>query len=69
MKEKVLISVRVDREQLDRLKKALGLDDSKAIRAALNCTDFVIHRLFGGEVQNIFRRNPKDETKDLYDFG
>lgn len=65
MKDK-LISVRVDSEQLKRLNKALGTDDSKTIRACMNCSEFVIQRLFGGEVTYIFRRNPKDEEKDLY---
>ena len=66
--EKELISVRIDRKQLNKLKQSLGLDDSKTIRACLNCTEFVIHHWFKGELQNIFRRNRKDETKDCYDF-
>lgn len=65
MKDK-LISIRLDSAQLERLKKSLGLDDSKTIRACMNCTEFVIHRIFGGELQNIFRRKKDDETKDLY---
>lgn len=66
-RELVLISVRVDRLQLDKLKKTLGVDDSKTLRACLNCADNVIHNLFGGEVSNIFKRRKENEELDLYD--
>lgn len=61
-----IIKARVDGEQADRLKKVLGVDDSKMIRACMNCTEFVTQRLFGGEITNIFKRDKKDETKNLY---
>jgi|TARA_R100000750_G_C2251051_1_gene60083 hypothetical protein len=66
MKDK-LIGVRVNTEQLERLKKTLGVDDSKTIRACMNCADNVIHNLFGGEVKNIFRRKKTNEELDLYE--
>ena len=65
MKDRV-ITIRVNSEQLERLSHILGVDDSKTIRACLNVADFVLQRLFGGEITNIFRREKKDETKDLY---
>ena len=66
MSKDKLISVRVDSEQLKRLCKSLGVDESKTIRASMNCSDFVIHKLFGGELRDIFRRDEKDETKSKY---
>lgn len=60
------IVVRVDSEQLEKLKKALGVDESKTVRACLNCAENVILRWFGGEISNIFKRDKKDEEKDLY---
>lgn len=68
MSKDKLISVRVDSEQLERLCKALGVDESKTLRSCMNCTDFVIHRLFGGELQHIFNRDKKDEKKSMYDM-
>lgn len=68
MKDK-RISIRVDSDQLKRLQETLGLDDSKTIRACMNCTEFVIHRWFGGDLRNIFRRKPTNETQDLYRLG
>lgn len=62
------IVVRVDSEQLKRLSKSLGVDDSKTIRACMNLTDNVIHNWFGGEIGYIFKRDKKDETKDRYDL-
>ena len=66
-RELVLISVRVDKKKLERITKTLGVDDSKAIRACMNCTDNVIHSLFGGEVTNIFKRRKENEEISLYD--
>jgi len=66
MKDK-LISVRVDKELLKQLSKKLGVDESKTLRACMNCTYFVIHRLFGGELTYIFRRSKINEERDLYD--
>lgn len=60
------VSHRIDTEQLKRIAKKLGVDESKAIRASLNLTDNVIHKLFGGEIGNIFRRAKKDEEQDFY---
>jgi len=68
MRKDTIVNVRVNKEQLDRLKKSLGVDESKTVRACMNCTDFVIQNLFGGEIQHIFRRARKDETKDKYQF-
>ena len=56
----------MDEEQVKRIAKKLGVDESKAIRASLNVCDFVIHKLFGGEIGYIFRRTPKDEQVDFY---
>ena len=61
------MSVRIDPKLLKRLSTTLGVDDSKAIRAAMNCADNIIHRLFGGEVSNIFRRRKTDEEVAYYD--
>lgn len=66
MKDK-LISIRVNEAQLKKLSKTLGVDDSKTIRACMNCADNVIHNLFGGEVRNIFRRKKENEELDLYE--
>ena len=66
MKDK-LISIRVNAAQLRKLSKTLGVDDSKTIRACMNCADNVIHNLFGGEVRNIFRRKKENEELDLYE--
>lgn len=63
-----LISVRVDSELLKRLNNTLGTDDSKTIRASMNCCEFVIHTLFGGEVRHIFTRDRKTELKNRYDL-
>ena len=60
------INTRLDLTQLDRIAKKLGLDRSKTIRAALNCSENVLLNFFGGEVTDIFRRNPKNENEALY---
>ncbi len=66
-RELVLISVRIDKATLEQLKRSLGVDDSKAIRASMNCANNVIHNTFGGEVGNIFKRKKDNEEVDLYD--
>ena len=58
--EKTKITAWVYKSQLEKLRKSLGVDDSKVVRACMNCADNVIHRLFGGEVQNIFKRRKPD---------
>jgi len=69
MKSKNLIqkSVRINELELEKLKKKLGVDDSKAIRAAINCANNVIHNLFGREVGDIFRRKKANEELDFYE--
>jgi len=64
---KKLISLRVDEEQLQRLGKALGVDDSKAVRACMNLAENVIRDWFGGQIGNIFKRKKSNEELDLYD--
>ena len=63
-----IITVRLDKKQLQRLQIQLGLDQSKTIRACLNCTENVILSFFGGEVKHIFKRNKDNETLPLYNF-
>lgn len=65
MKDKIL-TIRIESKQLQRLSKSLGLDDSKTIRACMNCTENVLHNFFGGEVGNIFKRQKKNEEENLY---
>lgn len=60
-------AVRIDPKLLARLQKTLGVDESKTIRASMNCAENVIHGLFGGEVRNIFRRKKTNEELDLYE--
>jgi len=67
MKDKK-ITVRVDSQQLEKLRKALGVDESKAIRAAINCSLNVIHNIFGGEIGNVFKRKKSNEEMDLYEM-
>jgi len=67
MKRDKLISIRVNGEQLERIAKKLGVDESKAIRASLNCCENVLQGFFGGEVSNIFKRKKTDEELDLYE--
>lgn len=66
MKKDKLMTVRLDSEQLSRLASSLGVDESKAIRASMNCCENVLHTFFGGEVGNIFKRKKTDEEADLY---
>lgn len=61
-----LISVRVDSELLKELQSKLGVDESKAIRASMNCCKNVLQGFFGGEVGNIFRRKKENEELDFY---
>ena len=64
-----LITVRVNPDLLSQLNKALGVDDSKTIRACMNCANNVIHNTFGGEIGNIFRRKKKNEELNFYEKG
>jgi len=66
-RELIQISVRVDKQTLNSLKKSLGVDDSKAIRASMNCANNVIHNTFGGEIGNIFKRKKDNEEVDLFE--
>ena len=67
MKRDRLLTVRVNGDQLKRLSKALGIDESKTIRACMNCTENVIQNFFGGEVTLIFKRKRTDEELDRYE--
>lgn len=64
-KDKRLV-IRVDSKQLARLSNALGVDDSKTVRACMNLAENVILKWFGGEITYIFKRDKKDEERDLY---
>ena len=62
------ISIRIEEEQLDKLRKLLGLDDdSKAIRGAINFTVNVAHHLFDGNLNNMFKRKRTNEERPLYE--
>lgn len=63
----ILKPVRIDPDQLKRLQKTLGVDESKTIRACMNCAENVIHNMFGGEVKNIFRRKKGNEELDFFE--
>lgn len=65
VKDKVL-NVRVDFKLLKELSQKLGVDDSKMIRACMNCTANILNNFFGGEVTHIFKRNEKDEEEEKY---
>lgn len=67
MKRDKLISVRVDSKQLRKLSNSLGIDESKTIRACMNCTENVLQRFFGGEVSDIFKRKKTDEELNRYE--
>jgi|TARA_Y100000034_G_C6687623_1_gene302610 hypothetical protein len=60
-------SFRINQQQLDKLRNALGVDESKAVRAAINCANNVIHNIFGGEITLIFKRRKDNEELDLYE--
>ena len=66
MKKDKLMSVRVDEDQLERLSRSLGVDQSKVIRASMNLTENVLLNFFGGEVGNIFKRKKTNEEEDKY---
>ncbi len=66
-RELIQISVRVDKATLEALKKSLGVDDSKVVRASMNCCNNVIQGFFGGEVSNIFKRKKDNEELNLYE--
>ena len=61
------ITVRVNGELLKELSKDLGVDESKTIRACMNCTKNVIHGFFGGEITHIFKRKKTNEEIELYE--
>ena len=69
MKRKLIaLSVRVDEEELEKAKKVLGLSDSsKCVRACMNFTVNVTHGLFGGNIQDMFKRRKNNEEIALYD--
>lgn len=65
------ISIKVNGEQLARIKELFGLTgtfgaNSRAIQLSLNFTENVILNLFGGDLKAMFLRNPKDITKPKY---
>lgn len=61
------LSVRLFRTELDKAKKTLGLnDDAKAIRACINFTNNVAQNMFGGNIQNMFKRRKENEEVELY---
>ena len=62
-----LLTVRVDSKLLKELSHSLGVDDSKTIRACMNCTKNVLQTIFGGEITHIFKRKKTDEEIELYD--
>jgi hypothetical protein len=67
-RELIKISIRVDREELQKLTKLLGIPDaSKCIRASMNFTNNVALNLFGGNLANMFKRKKKNEEVGLYD--
>lgn len=60
-------SARLYRSDLDKAKQLLGLsDDAKAIRACINFTNNVAHNMFGGNIQNMFKRRKDNEEVELY---
>lgn len=61
-----MITVRVNGDLLKELSDSLGIDESKTIRACMNCTKNVLHGFFGGEVTNIFKRKKTDEEIEMY---
>jgi len=66
-RELIQLSVRVDKKTLQEISKALGVDDSKAIRASMNCCLNVLRNTFGGEIGNIFKRKRDNEELNLYE--
>jgi len=66
-RELIQISIRVDKETLERLVDLLGIpDNSKCIRAAMNFTTNVSHTLFSGNLRNMFKRRKDNEDIGLY---
>ena len=62
-------NVRHNKQQMLLLKKMLGLDDtSKVMRACMNFTYNVTHNMFGGNIQDVFKRNKKNEDQELYNI-
>ena len=67
-KNLIKLSIRVDQEELEKLKRLLGMNDnSKAIRGAMNFTINVAHNLFNGNIANMFKRRKENEELSLYD--
>ena len=61
------LSVRLYRTELEKAKKTLGLsDDAKVVRACINFTNNVAHNMFGGNIQNMFKRRKENEEAELY---
>jgi len=64
----IKLSIRIDQEVLDQLKKTLNQSDSsKAIRGAMNFTNNVAFNLFSGNINNMFKRKKGQEEVALYD--
>ena len=62
------LSVRIDEVELKRASKLLGLsEDSKTVRACINFTNNVALNMFGGNIQNMFKRKKKNIEVPLYD--
>lgn len=62
-------TVRYSKKQMALLKKMLGLDDdSKVFRACMNFTYNVTHTMFGGNLQDVFKRNKKNEDQELFNM-
>jgi len=67
-RELIKISLRVDKEELEKLRQLLGIpDSSKCIRASMNFTLNVAHNLFNGNLANMFKRKKDNEEIGLYD--
>ena len=61
-------SIRVDEPTLEQLKKLLGIqDESKVIRASMNFTNNVAHKLCNGNWNHMFKRKKRNEEVELYD--
>ena len=67
-RELIPISIRVDKETLEKLRILLGIpDNSKCIRASMNFCINVAHNMFSGNLQNMFKRRKENEEIGLYD--
>lgn len=67
------MSIRINREQFDRISKMLGFDgniygkDSKVIQTCMNVTENVIQRQFGGDLQHMFKRRVNNIEEGIYE--